>query len=60
MSQTSDHPPVSPKRPYAKPAVRQVNLRSEEAVLGNCKTASVGGPGQALCTAPSNCSAIGS
>jgi hypothetical protein len=35
---------ASGKKPYSKPAVRQIPLRPEEAVLGYCKTASGFGP----------------
>lgn len=48
------------KQPYVKPELRQVSLRPDEAVLGNCKTASSSGPIQALCTSPTACSASGS
>jgi hypothetical protein len=37
------------KRPYVKPEVKQVPLRPEEAVLGNCKTTSSSGPTGAGC-----------
>jgi len=33
------------KKPYVKPEVTEVALRAEEAVLGNCKSASTSGPG---------------
>jgi hypothetical protein len=32
-----------PKKPYMKPEVKQVPLRPEEAMLGACKAAGVGG-----------------
>ena len=48
------------KRPYVKPQIREVELRPEEAVLGNCKKASVAGPLQAGCNNPGNCSSLGS
>lgn len=32
------------RRPYVKPALSEVALRLEEAVLGTCKTSSTGGP----------------
>jgi hypothetical protein len=44
------------KKPYTKPHIQEVPLRPDEAVLGNCKTASVSGPAQHRCTMPSNCS----
>lgn len=47
------------KKPYVKPEVQQVELRPEEAVLGNCKKTGVG-PLQAACNTPSNCSTYGS
>lgn len=47
------------KKAYTKPEVCQVELRPEEAVLGNCKKTGVG-PLQARCDTPSNCSTYGS
>jgi hypothetical protein len=42
--------PAAGKRPYAPPAVSRVELRPDEAVLGNCKSASRGaGPGGPTC-----------
>ena len=37
------------KKAYAKPVVTRVDLRPEEAVLGNCKTSGVAGPGSGDC-----------
>lgn len=53
-------PPV--KKNYVKPELRQVLLRPEEAVLGNCKTAGVSGPGSAGTCTPDTiaCSSLGS
>ncbi|HEX8141789.1 MAG TPA: hypothetical protein VF553_04280 [Pyrinomonadaceae bacterium] len=49
------------KKPYVKPLLKQVNLRPEEAVLGNCKTAGVTGPGGAgNCSPAGICSSQGS
>jgi hypothetical protein len=48
-----------PKKPYVKPQVTQVPLRPEEAVLGNCKSATNSGPVSAMCTNTS-CMTIGS
>jgi hypothetical protein len=48
------------RRPYVAPEVRKVHLRPEEAVLGNCKSASANGPGNAQCTVPSSCFTSGS
>jgi hypothetical protein len=48
------------KKPYAKPEVKKVRLKPEEAVLGSCKTSSVSGPGQSTCTYVAPCSTPGS
>ncbi|WP_143302018.1 hypothetical protein [Candidatus Entotheonella palauensis] len=50
------------KKRYVKPEIRQVPLRPEEAVLGNCKTAGVSGPGSAGTCSPGAiaCSSLGS
>jgi hypothetical protein len=45
------------RKPYVKPAIQEVPLRPEEAVLGGCKTASTSGPAQAKCSVPAKCSA---
>ena len=45
------------RKPYAKPQIQEVPLRPEEAVLGACKTGSISGPAQGICTFPSTCSA---
>jgi len=37
------------KKPYTRPEVKQVPLRPEEAVLGNCKTTGSSGPSGAGC-----------
>lgn len=52
----------TPKKPYVKPELRQVLLRPEEAVLGNCKTAGVSGPGSVGTCSPGAiaCSSLGS
>ncbi len=47
------------KKPYVKPEATQVPLRPDEAVLGNCKIASVSGPGGMNC-GTMVCSAVGS
>lgn len=47
------------KKPYAKPEVKQVQLRPEEAVLGACKSTTVAGPGGLTCSVLS-CGVIGS
>lgn len=52
--------PQRPKKPYTKPEVTQIPLRSEEAVLGNCKSSHSGGPVQGTCAHPTSCSTVGS
>lgn len=47
------------RKPYAKPELRQVNLRPEEAVLGACKTSKIAGPGNPTCNVP-QCHSMGS
>lgn len=49
------------KKPYAPPTLRRVELRPDEAVLGNCKTSSVFGPvGSDCAPAMVACSSDGS
>jgi hypothetical protein len=48
------------KRSYAKPAMRRVHLKPEEAVLGGCKTAATSGPVHPQCTVPTPCAAVAS
>ena len=50
------------KPPYSKPELRRVELRPDEAVLGNCKTTGSAGPGSGSSCAPSgsSCSTQGS
>jgi hypothetical protein len=50
---------IKTKQPYTKPEVKQVPLRPEEAVLGFCKTETVGGPMQSACTSPIICTTVG-
>lgn len=47
------------KKEYQAPAITLISLRPEEAVLGNCKTASISGPVAPTCSQTS-CSSIGS
>jgi hypothetical protein len=52
-----------PKKKYEKPTLSEVALRPEEAVLGNCKSASTSGPasGSNDCSYLSGgCNALGS
>ena len=46
------------KKPYAKPEVKKVRLKPEEAVLGGCKTGSTSGPAQGICNSPTTCPTI--
>ena len=48
------------RKTYTRPAWTRVKLRPEEAVLGACKTNSVGGPASGDCTVPSACSSVAS
>jgi hypothetical protein len=48
------------RRSYAKPAVKRVVLKPEEAVLGACKVAGQFGPTAGDCKPVGNCSGIGS
>jgi hypothetical protein len=48
------------KKQYEPPAVTQISLRPEEAVLGHCKTTGVGGPGGGNCTHTGSCMSSGS
>lgn len=47
------------KKKYEEPRVTVISLRPEEAVLGNCKSASSAGPVSSQCTSVS-CNTIGS
>ncbi|OFV81497.1 MAG: hypothetical protein A2Y78_03355 [Acidobacteria bacterium RBG_13_68_16] len=48
------------RRSYAKPEIRRVHLKPEEAVLGACKIAGKFGPTAGDCKPVGNCSGIGS
>ena len=50
------------KSSYRKPVIREVELRPEEAVLGNCKVGTGGssGPGQGTCSQNVACVSLGS
>jgi hypothetical protein len=51
----------TPKKKYEKPTLSEVALRPEEAVLGNCKTASTSGPAASDCSfMVGGCNALGS
>ncbi len=52
------------KKSYQKPTVRMIPLRPDEAVLGNCKTASTANTknigSSFTCAIPTSCTTIGS
>ena len=48
------------RRSYAKPEMKRVHLKPEEAVLGACKTTGLFGPTAGDCRPLGNCSGIGS
>jgi len=58
----SDNQDVSrkAKRPYRTPELVRIELRAEEAVLGNCKKTGGTGPGAGNCHSVGNCHSIGS
>jgi hypothetical protein len=58
MNPESENTPQ--RKPYEKPALHEVALRPEEAVLGSCKTMGVAGPAEADCTALGGCMTFGS
>ena len=59
---TTEQPeqPGPRRKPYEKPAVSEVALRPDEAVLGSCKTMMVAGPVEASCGDLGGCFSIGS
>jgi hypothetical protein len=48
------------KKTYEPPKVTVISLRPEEAVLGNCKSASHAGPVAGTCNSVGTCNTIGS
>ena len=60
MSKDGNRDGTARKKSYAKPAVSEVKLRPEEAILGNCKISSAAGPVSINCASPSACSALAS
>jgi hypothetical protein len=61
MSATPGPEKKKAKRSYAKPAMKRVHLKPEEAVLGACKSSTQYGPVTSGCGASGvPCSAIGS
>jgi hypothetical protein len=61
MDDTPERDASPRKKRYTKPECRRVELKADEAVLGNCKSTGGGGPVQPIrCNSPLNCSTIGS
>jgi len=58
----SDNQDVSrkAKRPYRTPELVRIELRAEEAVLGNCKKTNGNGPGHSGCQSVGICHSLGS
>lgn len=59
MNDTQQQDTQHRKRPYQKPALIQVPLRPEEAVLGHCKTMTGAGPFNVTCST-TGCGSLGS
>jgi hypothetical protein len=49
MSETGKREQPRARKSYAKPVVRRVHLKPEEAVLAGCKTSSISGPSPPQC-----------
>jgi hypothetical protein len=61
MLNNQQHQTPGQKKPYQKPALSQIPLRPDEAVLGSCKKAGSSGPGgMGGCTPVGNCFGQGS
>jgi hypothetical protein len=48
------------KKQYETPKITVISLRPEEAVLGNCKSATHAGPSQTACANVGGCTPLGS
>jgi hypothetical protein len=59
MEKLSSHS-SQPRKPYLKPQLRKVDLKPEEAVLGNCKTNNITAGPTPTCATVGNCSTLGS
>jgi hypothetical protein len=55
-SENHQSPAPNVRKPYAKPSVRKVPLRPDEAVLGGCKKTGQSGPLSGDCQSPAACS----
>ena len=60
MNDKPERDPQQKKRAYMKPELKQVPLRPDEAVLGNCKTSNTVGPVQGTCSVVGGCFTLGS
>jgi hypothetical protein len=61
MSETPRDKRATDKSPYVKPSMKRVQLKPDEAVLGNCKTTISTGSGQTPChVTPNPCNVAGS
>lgn len=60
MSKDASPSGTTPKKSYAKPAITEVKLRPDEAVLGNCKISGSAGPVSTSCASPTACSSLAS
>jgi len=60
MNATPGREKAESKKAYAKPAVKRVHLKPEEAVLGACKAAGQYGPIGSNCAPAGQCSTLGS
>jgi hypothetical protein len=60
MNATPGPEKAETKKAYAKPAVKRVRLKPEEAVLGACKAAGQYGPVGSNCAPVGACSVLGS
>jgi hypothetical protein len=52
--------PAKTKKPYTKPEIRKVQLKPDEAVLGNCKNTGIVGPAAYNCNPGTQCSTLSS
>ncbi len=48
------------KKEYHKPQLKKIDLRPEEAVLGNCKSGNAAGPSPTCTTITGSCMTVGS
>jgi hypothetical protein len=60
MSAAPGREKTATRHSYAKPEMKRVHLKPEEAVLGACKAAGKFGPTAGNCKPLGNCSGLGS